>query len=50
MLRSTSKLGELEAIADEKGGVCALLEEKWRKVYETGAPRGLFTKGEMRVA
>jgi len=43
-------LDELEAIPDEKGGVCPLLEEKWRKVYKTAAPRGLFTKGEMSVA
>jgi len=43
-------LDESEAIADEKGGILALLDTKWRKVYKTAAPRGLFTRGEMRVA
>ncbi len=43
-------LDELEAIAEEKGGVCALLDEKWRKVYKTNASLGLFTKVEMRAA
>jgi len=43
-------LDELEAIADEKGGVCALLDAKWQQVYKTASPRGLFTTGEMRVA
>ena len=43
-------LDELEAIADEKGGVMTLLDAKWRRVYKTASPRGLFTKGEMRVA
>lgn len=49
MLLSTGYLDELEAIADEKSGVCALLAEKWRKVYKTSAPRGLFMKGETRI-
>ena len=41
-------LDELEDIAAEKGGFAQLLDEKWRKVYQANAPRGLFTKGEMR--
>jgi hypothetical protein len=41
-------LDELEAITDEKGGILALLDAKWRKVYKTASPRGLFTKAEMR--
>jgi hypothetical protein len=43
-------LDDLEDIAAEKGGIRHLLDEKWRKVYKTGAPRGLFTQGEMRAA
>jgi len=41
-------LPELEEIAREKGGVGALLEEKWRKVYKTSCPRGIFSRREMR--
>jgi hypothetical protein len=43
-------LDELEAIAAEKGGIRVLLDEKWRKVYQANAPRGVFTRGEMQVA
>ncbi len=40
-------LDDLEEIAAEKGGIRLLLDEKWRKVYRAGLPRGLFTRGEM---
>jgi hypothetical protein len=40
-------LDDLEEIAPEKGGIRHLLEEKWRKVYQASAPRGLFTRGEV---
>jgi hypothetical protein len=43
-------LDELEQIAADKGGVRSLLDEKWRKVYKAGAPRGLFTQAEIRAA
>ncbi len=43
-------LGNLEKIAADKGGIRQLLDEKWRKVYRANAPRGLFTRGEMRAA
>ncbi len=43
-------LDDLEDIAREKGGIRLLLDEKWRKVYQANAPRGLFTRGEMLVA
>ncbi len=43
-------LDDLEEIAAKKGGIRQVLDEKWRKVYQANAPRGLFTKGEMRAA
>jgi len=43
-------LDELEAIAAGKGGIRALLDEKWRTVFQANAPRDLFTKAEMRAA
>ena len=43
-------LDDLEDIARGKGGIRQLLDEKWRKVYQANAPRGLFTKAEMRAA
>ena len=43
-------LDELEAVAVEKGGIRQLLDEKWRKVYQAAAPRGLCTRGERRAA
>jgi hypothetical protein len=42
-------LEELEAIAAEKGGIRMILDEKWRKVYQANAPRGLFTSGAVRT-
>ena len=43
-------LDEPENIAAEKGGIRQLLDEKWRKVYKAGTPRGLFSVAEMQVA
>ncbi len=43
-------LDDLEDIAAEKGGIRQLLDEKWRKVYQANAPRGVFTTREMRAA
>lgn len=43
-------LDELEQIAAGKGGIRQLLDEKWRKVYQANAPRGLFTTHEMHAA
>ena len=44
-------LEELEAVAERKGGIRRLLDEKWAKVYKAGAPRGLFTPlRERRIA
>jgi hypothetical protein len=43
-------LEDLEAIAEEKGGIRRLLDEKWTKIYQAPAPRGLFKRGEMREA
>lgn len=43
-------LDELEAIADEKGGIGALLVATWQRTYKTASSRGLFIKAEMRLA
>lgn len=43
-------LDELEAIADEKGSIRRLLDEKWCKVYKAHAPRGLFSTREAKNA
>jgi hypothetical protein len=43
-------LDDLEGIVRAKGGIRQLLDEKWRKVYQANAPRGVFTNGEMRAA
>jgi hypothetical protein len=43
-------LDDLEDIAAAKGGIRQLLDEKWRKVYQANAPRGVFTPSEMRAA
>jgi hypothetical protein len=43
-------LDELEEVAAEKGGIRTLLDEKWRRVYKANAPRGMFTRGELRAA
>jgi hypothetical protein len=40
----------LEAVAEAKGGIRRLLNEKWAKVYKANAPRGLFSRAEMRAA
>jgi hypothetical protein len=43
-------LDDLEGIARDKGGIRQLLDEKWRRVNQANAPRGLFAETEMRVA
>jgi hypothetical protein len=43
-------LDDLEGMAAERGGIRQLLDEKWHKVYQVNAPRGLFTNGVMRKA
>jgi hypothetical protein len=43
-------LEELEAVAEAKGGIRRLLEEKWTKVYKASSPRDLFTRSELRHA
>jgi hypothetical protein len=44
-------LEELEAVAEQKGGIRRLLDEKWAKVYKANNPRGLFTRaGRERAA
>jgi hypothetical protein len=43
-------LEELEAVAEAKGGIRQLLDEKWAKVYKASSPRALFTRGELRHA
>lgn len=43
-------LEELEAVADQKGGIRRLPDEKWTKVYKASAPRGMFSYSEMRAA
>jgi hypothetical protein len=39
-------LDELEAIADAKGGVRQLFDEKWRKIYKAASPHGMFASSE----
>ena len=43
-------LEELEAVAEKKGGVRRLLDEKWGKAYKASAPRGLFAPSAIRRA
>jgi hypothetical protein len=43
-------LEELEAVAEKKGGIRRLLDEKWAKVYKASALRGPFARSEMRAA
>jgi hypothetical protein len=43
-------LEELEAVANKKGGIRPLLDEKWCKIYKARAPRGMFTRSEMCAA
>lgn len=35
-------LDEWEALAQAKGGIRQLLDEKWRRVYQAASPRGMF--------
>jgi hypothetical protein len=43
-------LEELEAVAEAKGGIRQLLEEKWAKVYKARAPRGVLACGTSHLA
>ena len=43
-------LEEWEALAEQKGGIRRLLDEKWAKVYRARAPRGVFARGAVRHA
>ena len=43
-------LDELEAIAEEKGSIRQLLDEKWRKVYKATTPYGLFSRSSQKRA
>jgi hypothetical protein len=43
-------LEELEAVAEQKGGIRRLLDEKWTKVYKANSPRSLFATNERRRA
>jgi hypothetical protein len=43
-------LEELEAVAEAKGGIRRLLDEKWARVYKAQAPRGVFTRAELHQA
>jgi hypothetical protein len=43
-------LKDLKAIAGAKGGIRRLLDEKWTKVYEASASRGLFAWDAKRKA
>jgi hypothetical protein len=38
-------LDELEAMAERKGGIRRLLDEKWARAYKAASPRGLFSPG-----
>ena len=40
----------VEAVAEAKGGIRRLLDEKWAKVYKANSPRNLFTRSELRGA
>ena len=39
-----------QLLAERKGGIHRLLEEKWAKAYKAGAPRGLLTCADVRCA
>jgi hypothetical protein len=41
-------LEELEAVAEAKGSIRRLLDEKWAKVYKARSPRGLFSQADLR--
>ncbi len=43
-------LDEWETVAERKGGIRRLLDDKWRLVYRANAPHGLFSRGEIRAA
>jgi hypothetical protein len=43
-------LEELEAVAERKGGIRRLLNDKWRHVYRANAPLTLFSRREWRAA
>jgi hypothetical protein len=43
-------LDELEAVAQAKGGIRRLLDEKWTRVYKASSPRDLFTRSELQRA
>jgi hypothetical protein len=43
-------LEELEAVAEAKGGIRQLLDEKWTKVYKANDQRDLFIRGELHRA
>jgi hypothetical protein len=43
-------LDELEAVAERKGGIRRLLDEKWAKAYKTNAPRGVLLTHVRRSA
>jgi hypothetical protein len=42
--------GPLRGDRDKEGGIRQRLDEKWRKVYQANAPRGLFGVSELRAA
>jgi hypothetical protein len=39
-------LEKLEAVAEQKGGIRRLFDEKWAKIYKANNPRGHFTRTE----
>ena len=43
-------LDEPEAVAERKGSIWRLLDEKWANAYKVASPRGLFTLHERRRA
>jgi hypothetical protein len=43
-------LDELEGIAERKGGIRRLLDEKWAKVYKTYASQRVFSTTELHAA
>jgi hypothetical protein len=43
-------LDEPEAVAERKGSIRRLLEEKWANAYKLASPRGLFTLHERQRA
>jgi hypothetical protein len=43
-------LDEPEAVAEQKGSIRRLLDEKWANAYKLASPRGLFTLHERQRA